>query len=89
MSPVDLALAPARFILDRAWYALARRVLPAVDDNLADLDDAEPIPYVLADTFDGKPIGSRLDTPPVRRMVAVGVPRQLDSITYGPRRGVR
>lgn len=35
---VDLILAPGRWVADRAWLYLARKVLPTIDDNLADVD---------------------------------------------------
>jgi hypothetical protein len=39
----DLLLAGPRWLADRAWYFLARRVLPAIDDNLADVGEAPPV----------------------------------------------
>lgn len=37
-----LLLAAPRWLADQAWYALARRILPAIDDNLLDVGDAPP-----------------------------------------------
>lgn len=36
---IGLLLAPGRWVADRVWFALASRVLPAVDDNLADVGE--------------------------------------------------
>jgi hypothetical protein len=68
---LDAVLAPARWLADRAWFALARRVLPAVDDNLVDVGEA-PTRYLAVgvprrlDIFDGHAIGQRLDRDVVR-----------------------